>query len=72
MVNKIYMFNFVNMYISNFVYIFYYQDFKKLLNNLITIMVFKQLFYNIVEYVLLRCKVGWKISKVEKHFSKRE
>lgn len=35
-------------------------------------MVFKQLFYNILEYVLLRCRVGWKIKKVEKLFSKRE
>ena len=30
MINKTYMFQFINTYISNFVYIFYYQDHMKL------------------------------------------
>ena len=57
MINKTYMFQFINTYISNFVYIFYYQDFNKLQMNLITVMVFKQVLFNVLEYALLMCRV---------------
>ena len=50
MINKIYMFQFVNNYISNFVIIFYNQNFAMLTTNLVTVMVFKQVFNNVIEY----------------------
>ena len=42
------MFQFVNNYISNMFYIFYYQDFRKLQTNLIIVMVFKQVIFTLV------------------------
>ena len=41
MVNKIYMFNFINTYIGNFVAIVYNQNFVSLQLNLIIVMIFK-------------------------------
>jgi len=41
MINKIYMFQFVNTYISNFVAVLYNQNYSTLIFNLIVIMVFK-------------------------------
>jgi len=41
MINKIYMFQFINTYISNFVYIFYYQNFQMLQYNMVIVMVLK-------------------------------
>ena len=41
MINKIYMFQFVNTYISNFVYTFWYQSFNKLQYNMVIVMIFK-------------------------------
>ena len=71
MINKTYMFQFVNLYISNFVYIFYHQNFTKLQVNIVTVMVFKQIGYNILEYGLLKCKVEWKLRKITKLFNTR-
>ena len=50
MINKTYIFQFVNTYISNFVYIFFDQDFKRLQMNMITIMVFKQVLFTLLGY----------------------
>ena len=72
MINKTYMFQFVNTYISNLVYIFYYQSFYKLQLNLITVMVFKQVLINTIEYLSLKFNVSRKIKKVEKLFSDRK
>mgnify|MGYP000845291154 CR=1 FL=1 len=44
LINKTYMFQFVNTYISNFVAAFYTQNFGSLTTNLVIVMVFKQLF----------------------------
>ena len=41
MINKIYMFNFINTYIGNFVAIVYNQNFVSLQLNLIIVMIFK-------------------------------
>ena len=71
MINKTYMFQFVNLYISNFVYIFYHQNYQKLQVNIVTVMVFKQIGYNVLEYVLLKCQVEWKLRKVNKLFNTR-
>ena len=71
MINKIYIFQFVNTYISNFVYIFFFQDFKHLQINLIIIMFFKQFIVVLVEYLRLKCKIGRGINKIEKIFKDR-
>ena len=71
MINKTYMFQFVNLYISNFVYIFYHQNYQKLQLNIVTVMAFKQIGYNVLEYVLLKCQVEWKLRKVNKLFNTR-
>ena len=71
MINKTYIFQFVNTYISNFVYIFFDQDFKRLQQNMITIMVFKQVFYNLLEYLIIKCTVHRKLKKVNKLFIDR-
>lgn len=70
-VEKIYKFQFVNTYISNFVYIFYYQDFQKLQINLVTQMIFKQLVFVLAEYYWLKISVRNKMRKVDKLFERR-
>ena len=71
MINKTYMFQFVNVYISNLVYIFYYQDYGKLLLNMVTVMVFKQVFFNVLEYLLLKCQVEFKLRRVNRVFRQK-
>ena len=71
MINKTYMFQFVNVYISNLVYIFYYQDYGKLQLNMITVMVFKQVFFNVLEYLLPKCQVELKLRKINRLFRTR-
>ncbi len=72
MINKVYLFQFVNTYISNFVYIFFFQDFKHLQINLIIIMFFKQFAKVLFEYLYLKCKIGRGIKKIEKTFKDRK
>lgn len=50
MINKVYMFQFVNNYIGNFFVIAYNQNFSQLTVNVFTIMVFKQIVLNVMEY----------------------
>lgn len=50
MINKVYMFQFVNNYIGNFFVIAYNQNFAQLSVNVFTIMVFKQIVLNVMEY----------------------
>ena len=68
MINKIYIFQFVNNYISNFVAIVYYQNFETLTLNLLIIMVFKQVFLNVIELYKEEIFIGRKIKKVDKLF----
>ena len=70
-INKIYMFQFVNTYISNFFCIFYLQDFKELQLTLIIMMVFKQIVFVLAEYYWLKISVRNKMRKVEKLFEER-
>jgi len=65
LINKIYMFQFVNTYISNFVAVCYNQNFATLTTNLVIVMVFKQVFMNVFEYVHEKYSIGKKIRKVE-------
>lgn len=71
MTNKIYMFQFLNTYIGNFVAIWYNQSFVSLSTNLFIVMVFKQLFMNLKEYLSEMISVGGKIREVEELFAPR-
>jgi len=68
LINKTYMFNFVNTYISFFVAILYNQNFWTLATNLIIVMVFKQLLMNVLEYFQALILVGRKLRKVDELF----
>ena len=68
MINKIYMFQFVNTYISNFVAIIYNQNFATLTLNLVIILVFKQVFMNVLEFYQEKILIGRKIRKVDELF----
>ena len=68
MINKTYLFQFVNTYISNFVAIIYLQDFAVLQLNLIIVMVVKQLGVNIFEWLSEKIIVGRAVKKVDKLF----
>ena len=61
----------MNTYISNFVIIFYFQDQKKLLLNLAIVMIFKQFFIVLAEYLFIKFRVHWKRSKIEKLFKEQ-
>ena len=39
--------------------------------NIVTVMAAKQIGYNVLEYLLLKCKVEWKLRKVNKLFRSR-
>ena len=68
MINKIYMFQFVNTYIGNFFAIIYTQQLHALTVNVFVIMVVKQVILNVMEYYQDKIEVGDKIKKVEKLF----
>lgn len=67
-VNKIYMFSFINTYIGNFVAIIYNQNFSALSLNLFTVMVFKQVVFNVYEFFSEKWTVGKKIRQVDELF----
>ena len=71
MINKKYMFNFINTYIGNFVAIFYNQNFASLTLNLVIVMVAKQVVFNVIEYIIEKYTVGKAIKKVDQLFEKR-
>ena len=71
-INKTYMFQFINTYIYIFVDVFYYQDWKRLQQNLVIVMVFKQVFMNLLEYLLLKCTVARAIEKVKNKFKEQK
>ena len=69
LINKIYMFQFVNTYISNFVAIIYNQNFATLTLNLVTILVFKQVLQNVFEFYQEKILIGRKLKKVDELFA---
>ena len=71
LINKTYMFQFVNTYIGNFVAIIYNQNFVSLTLNLFTVMVFKQLVVNAIEYFKEKWQIGKKIQKVDDLFAEK-
>ena len=68
LIQKVYIFNFVNMYISNFVFAFWAKSFSKLAQNLATFLVAKQVLVNVVEWLKLSLLVKKKITKISKQY----
>ena len=66
--NKIYMFSFINTYISNLVVVCYNQNFGALTTNLTIVMIFKQVVINSIEYFTERISIGKKIRKSDELF----
>ena len=50
LINKMYLFEFINSYISNYIIAYWVRDFGQLATNLVIIMVFKQIGLNLFEY----------------------
>lgn len=50
LIGKMYMFQFINSYISNYIIAYWVRDFGALVTNLVTILVFKQVGMNIAEW----------------------
>lgn len=50
LINKMYQFQFINSYISNYIIAYWVRDFGQLATNLITILVFKQVGVNLAEW----------------------
>ena len=65
LINKMYMFQFINSYISNYIIAYWVRDFRTLAQNLVVIMVFKQVGANIAEYAMDKILIGRKIRKVK-------
>jgi len=71
LINKMYMFGFVNSYISNYIIAYKLRDFGQLTTNLVIIMVFKQIGANIAEWLMDIILIGRKIRNVKKHFNSK-
>ena len=50
LINKLYLFQFINSYISNYIIAYWVRDFVSLATNLVVILVFKQVGMNILEW----------------------
>mmetsp|Transcript_7234 Transcript_7234/g.10123 ORF Transcript_7234/g.10123 Transcript_7234/m.10123 type:complete len:242 (+) Transcript_7234:2145-2870(+) len=65
LINKMYMFQFINSYISNYMIAYWVRDFGQLATNLIVIMVGKQVAMNIIEWAMDKILIGRKIKAVK-------
>ena len=72
LINKMYMFQFINSYISNYIIAYWVRDFSTLVTNLVTIMVGKQIGANIAEWAQAKFLVGRKIKAVNTRFAERK
>lgn len=70
LINKMYMFQFINSYISNYIIAYWVRDFGQLATNLIVIMVGKQVAMNIIEMLMDKILIGRKISQVKARYAK--
>lgn len=71
LINKMYMFQFVNSYISNYIIAYWVRDFGQLATNLMVILVFKQVGANLAEWAMDKVLIGRKITKVKAEFEQR-
>ena len=65
-----YMFQFINSYISNYIIAYWVRDFGQLATNLITIMVGKQVAMNVIEMLMDKILIGRKIKAVKTRYVK--
>ena len=68
LINKMYMFQFINSYISNYIIAYWVRDFGILATNLMVILVFKQVGANVAEWAMDKILIGRKIKKVKVEF----
>ena len=71
LINKMYMFQFINSYISNYIIAYWVRDFGQLATNLMVILVFKQVGANVAEWALDKILIGRKIKKVKLEFEQK-
>ena len=64
------MFNFINAYISNYLLAYWSRNFGGIAQNLLIIMVFKQVIMNVIEYFEDR-STSKKIQKIKKEFEEK-
>ena len=68
LVNKMYMFQFINSYISNYIIAYWVRDFGQLATNLMVILIGKQVGLNLLEWAMDKYLVGRKIKAVKAHY----
>ena len=68
LIGKMIMFQFVNAYIANFIYAFWFRSFYDLAKNLASIVIFMNILNNILEFFKDRILIDRKIQKVRNHF----
>ena len=71
LVGKIYMFQFINAYISNYIFAFYYRDFYKVAYNLVIIIVCIQVGNNVVEWATDFFLTSRKINGIATKYSEK-
>lgn len=67
---KRFIFDFVNNYVSLFFLAFWDRSLAQLAINLITFLVFKQILFNIIEYLEFRVLTALKIRKITNYYDK--
>lgn len=65
---KVFSFYFINSNASNFIYAFYSRNQLLLAQNLATILIFKQIVMNLVDYVSARLLTGRKLHQMEERY----
>lgn len=64
LIQKMYLFQFVNSYFSSFLYCFAVNTFTSVAINLISILAVQQIGYNLIEWIGDKCSIGRKIRKI--------
>ena len=67
---KRFIFDFVNNYVSLFFLAFWDRSLAQLAQNLITFLVFKQVAFNVIEYLQYRIVTALKIWRIERHYDR--
>ena len=67
---KRFIFDFVNNYVSLFFLAFWDRSLAQLAQNLITFLVFKQIAFNVIEYLQYRVVTAIKIGRINRHYDK--
>lgn len=68
LLTKVILFQFVNAYIANIIFAFWFRDFTLLSKNVASIVAFSQIFNNCYDYLYDIFYIGSKIRKVQQYF----